>query len=199
MSDVVVIGRADAEMMRRILDSAFAAQELAKPALVIPPAAPAPPIFKLGGASLDRLNDLIEPMRTTVMLAITLTTQDFTVFETMRTRVRQRTLVDTGQSRTMASKHLPQADGKSHAVDLVPWIGGKAAWDWGGCAKIARAMDQAATQLGIASRIRWGGAWDRVLADFGSSEGGYMAEVQAYKTRHSGSDFIDGPHFEWVA
>jgi len=63
-------------------------------------------------------------------------------------------------------------------------------------------MDQAATELGIAHLITWGGAWDRKLSDFGGNERAYQAEVEAYKIRHPGKDFIDGPHFEiekgWV-
>ena len=137
-------------------------------------------------------------MRNCVLLAITLTTQDFTVFQVLRSVEEQRENLREGTTRTMASKHLRQLDGKSHAADLVPWIKGAAVWDWGGCAAIAFAMDRAATQLGIANKIRWGGAWDRVLADFGGTADAYMAEVAKYKTRHEGKDFIDGPHFEWV-
>lgn len=181
------------EIMRRLQPDEVA------PPLVLPVAKPAAPQFKLGGKSLDRLNNLIEPMRNCVLLAITLSTQDFTVFETLRSIEQQRENLRKGATRTLASKHLRQADGMSHACDLVPWIGGEAVWDWDGCAKIAHAMDVAATRLGIANKIRWGGAWDRVLSDFGSGIDSYMAEVRAYKERHSGADFIDGPHFEWVS
>src|SRR3546814_9290907 len=59
-------------------------------------------------------------------------------------------------------------------------------------------MDQAATELGLASKIRWGGAWDRVLSDFGGSIDSYREECEAYAKRHPGKDFLDGPHFEWV-
>lgn len=121
------------------------------------------------------------------------TTQDFMVFEGPRTKARQQQLVNQGMSRTMNSKHLT-----GRAVDLVPIIDGIPKWDWNGCYKIAYAMDQAATELGLANQIRWGGAWDRTLADFGGVESAYMAEVEAYKRRHEGSDFIDGPHFELV-
>lgn len=201
MSDVLYIGRKDAEMIQSIMHSVLGLDAIKLPArpgtgFVVNSSKP---VYKLGGASIDRLGVLIGPMRDCVLLAITITTQDFTVFEVARTEGRQLALVSRGQSRTMQSKHLKQSDGTSHACDLVPWIGGKAVWDWGGCAQIAYAMDQAATQLGIANRIRWGGAWDRVLSDFGGTAAAYMAEVEAYKTRHSGKDFIDGPHFEWVA
>src|SRR3546814_18779136 len=71
--------------------------------------------------------------------------------------------VANGTIQTMKSKHL---DGL--AVDLVPWVG-KPVWAWDRIYPIAFAMDQAATELGLASKIRWGGAWDRVLSAFGGS------------------------------
>lgn len=123
-------------------------------------------------------------------------TQDFAAHDGLRTTAEQRQHVANGASRTMNSKHLRQSDGFGHAVDLVPWINGGLKWDWDGCAKIAYAMDQAATRLGIADKIVWGGAWDRTLADYGSNLDSYMEEVHAYKKRHPGPDFIDGPHFE---
>src|SRR3546814_10917995 len=80
----------------------------------------------------------------------------------------------------MKSKHL---DGL--AVDLVPW-GGKPVWEWDRIYPIAFAMDQAATELGLASKIRWGGAWDRVLSDIGGSIDSYREECEAYAKRHPG-------------
>src|SRR3546814_4384546 len=61
---------------------------------------------------------------------------------------------------------------------------------------IAFAMDQAATELGLASKIRWGGAWDRVLSDFGGSIDSYREECEAYAKRHPGKDFLDGRSVE---
>lgn len=160
----------------------------------------ASPSYKFGQKSVDRLNDHLKPeLMKVAARAIQLTTQDFTVYETSRSVERQTQMVRQGYSKTMKSKHLIQADGFSHAMDLVPWINGHPVWDWDGCAKIAFAVDRAATELGYADSIRWGGAWDRALSDFGGRPESYMAEVQAYKQRHAGSDFIDGPHFEWIS
>ena len=83
-------------------------------------------------------------------------------------------------------------------MDCVAWSNGKFTWDWPYYWLIAHAMDNAATQLKCADRIRWGGAWDRRLSDFGGDADAYRKEVEAYKIRHPGKDFIDGPHFEWV-
>jgi peptidoglycan L-alanyl-D-glutamate endopeptidase CwlK len=156
------------------------------------------PRFKFGSVSTHRLRSLHKPLRDCAELAIELSRVDFAVYETLRTQRRQRELVLAKMSRTMNSKHLPDKSGYARAVDLVPVIDGKLKWDWDGCYEIACAMDAAATQLGHAAQVRWGGAWDRVLADFGGDMSQYRAEVEAYKIRHAGSDFIDGPHFEWV-
>lgn len=154
--------------------------------------------FRLGATSLKRLATCHPILIAVAKRAIQLTTQDFTVFEGVRTVERQRELMRRGVTRTMNSKHLPQADGMSHAFDLVPWINGKAEWDWEGCYRIAYAVDRAATEQGVADRIRWGAAWDRTLADFGGTPVAYMAEVQAYRKRRGGRAFLDGVHFELV-
>ena len=141
--------------------------------------------------SLDKMEGVDSRLIKCTKRALQLSLVDFGFFEGLRTRERQKQLVAKGASRTMQSKHI---DGL--ACDLVPFIGGKLVWDWDGCAKIAFAMDQAATELGIADLITWGGAWDRKLSDYGGRLELYMHEVEKYKARHVGSDFIDGPHFE---
>ena len=127
---------------------------------------------------------------------IELTTQDFTVHDGLRTKAEQQKLVAKGASKTMASKHLPQADGFGHAVDLVPFINGQLRWEWPPIYNIALALDQAATEQGVANHIRWGGVWDKTLDQYGGSSKSMAAEVAAYCARHPGPDFIDGPHFE---
>lgn len=75
---------------------------------------------------------------------------------------------------TLRSKHLKQADGFGHAVDL--WAG---SWtDLGSFDAIAKAMFAAAEVEGV--QIRWGADWDR--------DG---------KPRERGES--DSPHFELVA
>lgn len=153
--------------------------------------------FKFSERSRKELEGVHPALVECVRLALTrYTTVDFMVFDGLRTKEEQRNHVKNGTSRTMNSMHLRQESGYGHAVDLVPIIGGVPKWDWDGCAAIAYAMDLAATQLGIADKITWGGAWDRTLADYGGDSQAYMAEVEAYKRRHPGPDFIDGPHFQ---
>lgn len=148
--------------------------------------------FKWGRSSVGKMDHVDKRLIECATLALTkYTTQDFTLFEGLRTITRQRQLVEQGKSQTLQSQHLVGL-----AVDLVPIIKGVARWDWEGCYKIAYAMDQAATELGIAHLITWGGAWDRRLSDFGGSLPLYRKEVELYNARHPGKDFNDGPHFQ---
>lgn len=147
--------------------------------------------FKLGVASTKELEGVNSKLQQCVHLALSYCTQDFCVYDGIRTYKEQQQHVANGTSKTMQSKHL-----QGLAVDLVPWINGNPVWDWEGCYQIAVAMDRAATELGVANRITWGGAWDRRLSDFGGDAKAYADQVQAYRARHPGKDFIDGPHFE---
>lgn len=75
---------------------------------------------------------------------------DFTVLEGLRTKERQRELVDTGKSQTMNSKHLT-----GHAVDLAPWP-----IDWNDTSRFKDMLLivlEEASQMGIGLRI--GGNW----------------------------------------
>lgn len=147
--------------------------------------------FRFGPASERELVGVNPDLIRVTRRALELSTQDFCVFDGLRTVKEQQALVAKGASKTMQSKHL-----LGLAVDLVPWIGGKPVWDWDGCYKIAFAVDRAATELGLAHKMTWGGAWDRRLSDFGGAAGAYKAEVEKYRVRHQGADFIDGPHFQ---
>ena len=153
--------------------------------------------FVLGSTSLAHLNGVVLPLVNVVKLAIERTTQDFTVYEGLRSIEQQRKNMARGVSKTMDSMHLKQSDGYGHAVDLVPWIQGHPVWDWDGCWKIAAAMTIAATELHCADKIRWGGAWDKRLSDFAGNFDALKAATHDYSVRHAGPDFLDGPHFEW--
>lgn len=155
--------------------------------------------YVLGKNSLDQLAHVHPKLKLCVELAITYTEVDFRVNQGLRTIAEQKANVAKGVSRTLHSKHLPQADGLAWAVDLVALVSGVVSWKFEVYADIAYAMDKAATELGIAGHIRWGCAWDRVLSDFGGDRQAYIAEAKAYSARHVGSDLLDAPHFEWVA
>lgn len=150
--------------------------------------------FVLGSASRARLTGVHPKLVAVVELAITITTQDFVVQDGLRTVAQQRELVKRGASKTMNSKHLPQADGLGHAVDLVPFINGMSRWEWGAIWPIADAVDRAATQLKVP--VIWGAIWDKQMSAYGGGVAQLKAEVEAYKKRHAGSDFLDGPHYQ---
>ena len=157
-----------------------------------PPPKPQPKSgFVLGPKSLRELEGVNPVLVECVHRAIQLTEVDFRVYDGIRTKAEQERMVSRGVSKTMDSKHLT-----GHAVDLVPLIGGILKWDWEGCYAIACAMDQAATELGVAHRITWGAAWDKTLDQYGGEKIAYAKEVLAYANRHPGKDFLDGPHFQ---
>lgn len=150
--------------------------------------------FKFSAASKKEMIGVRPELIAVAERALQLSTQDFIFYDGLRTAKEQAALKAAGQSQTLQSKHLT-----GDAMDLVPYINGGPKWDWEGCYRIALAVDDAATQLGYAHKIRWGGAWDRTLADFGGSTDAYRKEVNAYANRHPGKDFLDGVHYEWVS
>lgn len=159
--------------------------------------------YGLGQRSLARLEGVHPVLIAVVKRAIELTTQDFTVFEGVRTLDRQKKLMASGASKTLNSMHIVSADrlgiGKGlvgHAVDLVPWIDGQARWEWGAIYPIAYAMRRAAVEQGIADHLNWGGIWDRWMSDLPGTEAGIKLGVSQYAARHPGPDFLDGPHFQ---
>ncbi len=126
--------------------------------------------FLLSKRSLARLAGVHPDLVKVVRRAIEITANDFTVTCGARTEKEQAENVKKGVSKTMKSKHLPQPDGYSHAVDLAPLVDGKASFVWGKpYDDVSGAMKRAAAELGVA--IQWGGDWKR---------------------------FKDGPHYELV-
>lgn len=109
-------------------------------------------MFSLGTRSLMRLNGVHPDLVKVVKRAIEITTVDFTVLEGLRDPQRQRTLVDSGASQTLNSRHIT-----GHAVDLGAWVDDQVDWSWPLYHKIAAAMKTAAKELGVS--IVWGGDW----------------------------------------
>jgi peptidoglycan L-alanyl-D-glutamate endopeptidase CwlK len=106
-------------------------------------------LIKLDGAHPDLVR--------VIKRAAALASIDFTVLEVLRTPARQKELVRTGASKTMNSRHLPGADGKSRAVDIAPLDGGQVSWSWPVYHKLAPIIKQAAKDEGVP--IEWGGDW----------------------------------------
>jgi peptidoglycan L-alanyl-D-glutamate endopeptidase CwlK len=118
--------------------------------------------YKLGTTSKKRLEGVHPDLVKVVELAITKTPTDFTVIEGLRTAERQEKLYESGSTETMNSRHLT-----GHAVDLGAWVDRSVSWDWVYYHEIARAMKDAAKELGV--NLEWGGDWE---------------------------SFKDGPHFQ---
>ena len=95
-------------------------------------------MYKLGYRSLSRLVGVHPDLVKVVDHAITISEIDFVVLEGMRTPERQKTLVESGASWTMNSRHIT-----GHAVDLGAWVDDRVDWSWPLYAKIAAAMKQA--------------------------------------------------------
>ncbi len=117
-------------------------------------------MYKLGTRSRNNLIGVAPDLQRVVELAITISDQDFTVVEGVRSLERQKRLYASGASTTMNSRHLT-----GHAVDLIPYPfhgdfdgdGVPNIEDWDQYYPIATAMKTAALQLGI--EIEWGGDW----------------------------------------
>ena len=112
----------------------------------------------------------------------------FRVEEGLRTVERQRQLVASGASQTMASRHIT-----GHAVDLLPLVDGQPTFDW----KFYYPMADAFRAATIAEKVPviWGGAWGLLMSDYATARAGqdrYKARMKALGVR----PFLDGPHFE---
>jgi peptidoglycan L-alanyl-D-glutamate endopeptidase CwlK len=111
----------------------------------------------LSQKSLTKLDGAHPDLVRVIKRAAALSSIDFTVLEVLRTPARQKELVRTGASKTMNSRHLPGADGKSRAVDIAPLDGGQVSWAWPTYFKLAPIIKQAAKDEGVP--IEWGGDW----------------------------------------
>jgi len=145
-------------------------------------------MFKFGVRSLIRLRGVHPDLVRVVKLALELSEIDFTVLEGVRTIERQKELVAAGASRTMNSRHLT-----GHAVDLGAMVGGQVRWDWPLYHEIARAMKQAAKELGV--DLEWGGVWDKTLNSLSDDLEKEVSDYVIRMKKKGKKAFLDGPHF----
>ena len=146
--------------------------------------------YKLSTRSQEKLIGVKGELKEVVCLAITYTKIDFGVIEGLRTEKRQRTLVDSGASKTMKSKHL---DGR--AVDLMAYVDGRGCWELNVYDEVADAMKRAAIEVDVA--VRWGAAW--TVPDIREWNGTMEEAMNSYVDTRRGQGrrpFIDAPHFE---
>lgn len=151
--------------------------------------------FKLSRKSLGKLEGVHPDMVAVVKRAIELTTVDFGVIQGVRTIEEQKANVAAGRSQTMKSKHLPQHDGYSHAVDLMAYVGKNASWEMSLYDNIADAIRMAAEELDV--QIRWGCAWHiDDIRDYDDSMEDAMMDYIDLRRSQGRKPFLDGPHFE---
>ena len=151
--------------------------------------------FRLSQRSMDRLEGVHPHMTAVVERAIQLTGVDFGVTQGVRTLDEQKANVAAGRSQTMASKHLLQDDGFSHAVDVVAYVGPDVSWELNVYDNICDAFKEAAKEVGCS--IKWGAAWSEgdIRTYEGSAEEAMMAYVDLRRSQGR-RPFIDAPHFE---
>lgn len=151
--------------------------------------------FRLSQRSMDRLEGVHPDMTAVVERAIQLTGIDFGVTQGVRTLDEQKANVAAGRSQTMASKHLLQDDGFSHAVDVVAYVGSDVSWELNVYDDICDAFKEAAKEVGCS--IKWGAAWSEgdIRTYKGTSEDAMMAYVDLRRSQGR-RPFIDAPHFE---
>lgn len=148
--------------------------------------------FHLGATSEANLQGVNPLLVRCVRRAIALSTQDFAVFEGVRSHGRQAQLYKSGASRTMNSRHLT-----GDAVDLVPYVDHRLQWQLPLCEQVAISMREAAQEFGVV--LRWGACWDRELQalDPVRMDREVAAYVRRFEAAHPDrSPLIDGPHFE---
>lgn len=109
-------------------------------------------MFELSEKSLIKFDGVHPDLVAVVKEAIKISEVDFGVIEGLRTRERQKQLVEAGASKTMSSRHLT-----GHAVDLGAYVGGTISWKPQFYKPISQAMKTAAYDLGV--KIEWGGDW----------------------------------------
>lgn len=138
-------------------------------------------MYKFSQKSLDNLVGVHPYLVSCVYKLMSLQVMDFSVNEGVRTLARQKELFDAKKSKTMDSKHLIQADGYGHAVDLYPSPINMAEVNKSNSKEIIRFGVLAGLLISISKennvQLRWGGDWD--------SDGQTLDHT-----------FFDAPHFE---
>ena len=154
--------------------------------------------FRLSQRSMDKLEGVHPAMTGVVERAIQLTDVDFGVTQGVRTLEEQKANVAAGRSQTMASKHLLQDDGFSHAVDVVAYIGPDVSWELNLYDNICDAFKQAAEEVGCA--IKLGAAWSEgdIRTYEGTAEDAMMAYIDLRRSQGR-RPFIDAPHIELMS
>lgn len=112
-------------------------------------------------SSLDKLALAHPDLERVAVLALKYSKYDFGITESLRTLERQKQLVAEGKSQTMNSRHLPNENGVSEAIDFAVWVNGSIVWGIRYYRAVAQAFFRAAIELGV--DIEWGGLWETFI------------------------------------
>lgn len=146
--------------------------------------------YNFGKSSLAKFQGVHPDLVRVMQLAITKSSQDFSITEGLRTLERQKELLAKKLTQTLKSNHIKQQDGYGHAVDVAPF---PLSWDLEKFYPIVEAVRSAAKELGV--KVRWGGCW-MVLNDTTKSPKDLVNEYVQERKKLGKKAFIDGPHFE---
>lgn len=105
--------------------------------------------FKFSKRSEDNLKGINPDLDKVIRRTLEISPVDFIVIEGLRTKERQKELVNTGKSQTTNSRHLT-----GNAVDIIP-VNTK--WQIDEFKPLLKAVKQAADELGV--KLRFGINW----------------------------------------
>ena len=108
--------------------------------------------------SLDLLALAHPDLERVAALALKYSKYDFGITCSLRTVDEQKQLVADGKSQTMKSKHLPNENGVSEAIDFAVYVGGALVWEHRYYRPVIQAFIYAAIELGIP--LRFGGLFE---------------------------------------
>lgn len=111
----------------------------------------------------ERLAGVHPDLCKVIQLAAERTQWPLCVIEGVRTLERQKSLLASGASWTLNSRHIPGADNLGKAVDVAPAPDRVISWAWPLYHMLAPIVKQAAAELNVP--IEWGGDWGGKKAD----------------------------------
>lgn len=116
---------------------------------------------RFGKRSNAVLLELEDDLQRVCHLALKYSKYDFGLTDGLRTESEQRENIASGASQTTDSRHLPNKNGLSEAVDIVIFVNGKSTWESKYYRKVAEAFFKAAFEIGVP--IEWGGHWESIF------------------------------------
>lgn len=112
-------------------------------------------------SSLNRLSMAHDDLERVAVLALKYSKYDFGITCSLRTIEEQEQFVKEGKSQTMKSRHLPNEQGVSEAIDIKVYVGGQVVWEHRYFRQVIQAFVRAAIELGI--QLEFGGLWETFI------------------------------------